>query len=447
MKSQKNQQCNFVQKEKSMKPIRVIIVGAGDRGTRYATEMSKMPEKYQVVAVADPIPARRENVAEMWSISEENCFETWQQILSKPKMADIAVIATVDNMHYEPALKAIDLGYDLLLEKPVAQTAQECCDIAAAAEKKGVSVLVCHVLRYAPFYDKVKELLMQGVIGEIMSIDQIEAVGHLHFSHSFVRGNWHSEQESAPMLLAKCCHDLDIIQWLLDKPCKKVQSFGSLVHFTEENAPEGSPKRCADGGCPVGDTCPYNCVRYYYDNKKLPRRKIIASGIAKKVEPTDEEVLEALHTTNYGLCVYHADNDMVDHQVVNMEFEGGATATLTMNAFNAGGRHIRIFGTKGELTAYMKDEEIKIFTFEDNRHWSVPVTKQQESINGGHGGGDTGIVKELYEYMSGNYTGYRAADIQTSVKNHLIGFAAEQARHNDTVVNMDEIYHKYGFMK
>ena len=428
-----------------MKPISVIIIGVGNRGQRYAQHMSEMPDKYQVVGVAEPTKSHREAIQNLFNIPQEACFESWEEILAQPKMADLAVIATVDNMHYEPALMAIDKGYNLLLEKPVAQTAQQCVDIANAAKKKGVKALVCHVLRYTPFFGKIKELLMAGTIGQVVSIDQVEAVGNVHYSHSFVRGNWHKEADSTPMLLAKCCHDLDIIQWLLDKPCKHVQSFGSLVHFTKENAPESAPVRCADGGCPIGETCPYNCIKHYYDLKTNRRRAIITNGISKEYEPTDEEVLQALHQTNYGVCVYHSDNDLVDHQTVNMEFEGGATATLTMNAFNKGGRYIRIYGTKGELFAFMKDKEIQVFSFEGNKSWTVPVLETEESINGGHGGGDEGIIKELYAYMSGSYTGYRAADIETSVRNHMIGFAAEQARHNKTVVSLDTFLKEIGY--
>ena len=428
-----------------MKPIRVIIIGVGNRGQRYAKHMSEMPEKYQVVGVAEPTKSHREAIQNMFNIPAEACFASWEEILEQPKMADLAVIATVDNMHYIPALKAIDKGYNLLLEKPVAQTAQECVDIANAAKRKGVKALVCHVLRYTPFFGKIKELIMAGTIGQVVSIDQVEAVGNVHYSHSFVRGNWHVESDSTPMLLAKCCHDLDIIQWLLDKPCKRVQSFGSLTHFTKENAPEGAPIRCVDGGCPVGETCPYNCIKHYYDFKTNRRRAIITNGISKEYEPTDEEVLQALHQTNYGTCVYHSNNDMVDHQTVNMEFEGGVTATLNMNAFNKGGRYIRVYGTKGELFAFASDKEIKVFSFEGNKSWTVPVLETDETINGGHGGGDEGIIKELYEYMSGSYTGFRAADIDISVRNHLIGFAAEQARHNGTVVSMDQIMAQYGY--
>lgn len=366
--------------------------------------------------------------------------------MAQPKFADVAVIATVDEMHYEPALKAIDLGYNLLLEKPVAQTAQECADIALAAQKKGVSVLVCHVLRYTPFFGKVKELLMADTIGEVMSAVHVEAVGNVHQSHSYIRGNWHCEAESTPMLLAKCCHDIDILQWLLGKPCKKVQSFGSLTYFTKENAPEGAPVRCADGGCPQADTCPYNCMKLYYDDKKNGWfRGASTRNIAKGAEPTDEEVMQALKTTDYGLCVFHANNDVVDHQVVNMEFEGGATASLTMNCFNKGGRYIRLFGTKGELYANMADKEITIYTFEDKQYSHVQVAATEESILGGHGGGDIGIVQELYDYLSGEYNGYRAADIFTSVKNHFIGFAAEKARHNNTVEDVDAYFQAYGF--
>jgi len=428
-----------------MKKISVIIIGAGNRGERYATHMTENPEKYEIVGMADPDEARRRHFQESFGVPADNCFASWEEILARPKMADVAVIATVDNMHYDPALLAIDKGYDLLLEKPVAQTARECADIAAAAQKKGVRVLVCHVLRYSPFYGKIKELVMSGIIGKIVSIDQVEGIGNVHFGHSYVRGNWHSEEESTPMLLAKSCHDLDIIQWLLDKPCKQVASFGSLVHFKPENAPEGAPVRCADGGCPVADTCPYNCIRQYHDNKTNTRRMIITKGIAKDFVPTDEEVLTALRTTDYGLCVYHANNDVLDHQVVSMEFEGGATANLTVNAFNKGGRYIRIYGTEGELYAHMSDTQIRVYTFADNKVQMIPVMKTEESINGGHGGGDEGIIKELHEYLSDTYTGFRAADITTSVKNHLIGFAAEQARHGKRVVSMDEVMKKYGF--
>ena len=427
-----------------MEKLRVIIVGAGNRGDRYAGLMYNTPDKYEIVGMADPDPARRAHFQKDYGVPEENCFAGWEEILSQPRMADVAVISTVDNMHYQPALMAIDKGYNLLLEKPVAQTAQQCADIANAAREKGVNVLVCHVLRYTPFYGKVKELLMQGAVGEVISIDQVEAIGNVHFSHSYVRGNWHKESDSTPMLLAKSCHDLDIIQWLLNKPCKQVSSFGSLTHFVPRNAPEGAPKRCADGTCPAYDTCPYNVIKHYYDFKENPRRQIITKGIAKAYTATDEEVMTALKTTDYGLCVYHCDNDVLDHQVVNMEFEGGATATLTVNAFNKGGRYIRVYGTKGELYAHMKENEIKIYSFETKEIMVVSTAKADETINGGHGGGDQGIIKELYEYLSGCYTGFRAADVDISVRNHMIGFAAEKARHERSVVNVEEMLKDYG---
>ncbi len=427
-----------------MKPISVIGIGAGNRGIRYATHMCENPDLYQIVGMADPAPARRELFRRDFGVPAQGCYESWQDILARPKMADVAVIATVDNMHYEPALKAIELGYDLLLEKPVAPTAQQCAEIAVAARKKGVKVLVCHVLRYTPFYGKVKEIVRSGALGKIISIDQVEAIGNVHFSHSYVRGNWHTLDTSAPMLLAKSSHDLDIIQWLLDEPCTQVSSFGGLNHFTHENAPAGAPARCIDGGCPVADTCPYNSVRHYLEDKTNRRRQIITNGIAAQYEATDEELALALRTRDYGLCAYRANNNVADHQVVAMEFRSGATATLTVNAFNKGGRYIRIYGTKGELMAHMKDTEIQVYSFETQKTTLYPVLKTEESINGGHGGGDEGIVKELYQYLGGSYTGYRAADVQTSVRNHLIGFAAEEARHGKCVMDMDRVYGLYG---
>lgn len=421
-----------------MKQIQVIVLGAGNRGTRYSTIMSTLPELYKVVAVADPVKSHRDHIQQMHSIPDEMCFTSWQEALAQPKMADVALVATVDNMHYEPAMLAIEKGYDLLLEKPVAQTAKECNDIRNAANAKGVKVLVCHVLRYTPFYGRLKQLLMDGTIGEVLSIDQVEGVGHLHYAHSYVRGNWHVEEDSTPMLLAKCCHDLDIIQWLMDKKCSRVQSFGQLTHFTAENAPEGAPQSCVDGDCPHRTECPYDCLRHYYENKKNERRAIISTGISKEFEPTDEEVLEALRKTNYGTCAYRSDNNVVDHQIVSMEFENGAVATLNMNAFNRGGRYTRIYGTKGEIYAHMRDQQIKVFTFDGRGEWMVNVREVDETINGGHGGGDQGIIGEMYDYFVDQYTGFRAADINISVDNHLIGFAAEKARNEGTVVDVQK---------
>lgn len=428
-----------------MKQYSAILIGAGLRGVSYTNKMFNLNDKFKVIGVAEPIESRRNFIKEKHGISDDMCFNGFEEILAKPKMADLAIICTMDDMHYEPAMKAIELGYDILIEKPVAPTAKECVDILLAAEKKGVKVLVCHVLRYTPFFKKIKQTIMDGKIGDVMSVIHVEGVGNVHQSHSYVRGNWHSEKETTPMLLAKCCHDLDILQWLLDEPCEKVQSFGKLTYFTPQYAPEGAPKRCIDGGCPIEDTCPYNCRKLYYESEDNTWfRPACTRGIAKEEIPTNDEVMTALKTTDFGLCVYHANNDVVDHQTVNMQFKSGANVTLSMNAFNEGGRYIRIFGTKGELFAYMNTEKIDVYTFEDAKHTEIPVRLKEESILGGHGGGDTGLINELYDYLNGDYKGFCAADINISVKNHLIGFAAEKSRREDTVESIDKYFAVYG---
>ena len=426
-----------------MKPLTAIIIGAGDRGTIYARFMSQMPDKFRIVGLADPQQSRRQRVQELCHLPDCACYASWETILQQPRIADVAVIATMDQEHYAPAMKAISLGYHLLLEKPVAPTVKECADIVHAAQNNGVSVLVCHVLRYTPFYGRIKQLLQSDAIGKIVSVMAVEAVGNVHHSHSFVRGNWHSESASTPMLLQKSCHDMDILQWLIGKPCKRIQSFGSLSYFCEQNAPEGAPKRCADGTCPIMDTCPYNCIKLYYDDKENDWFRCAATGgISASPTPTDAEVAQALRTTDYGLCVYHANNDVVDHQVVNMEFADGETVSFSMNAFNEGGRYIRIFGTKGELYANMTDNEITLYTFADKKRQAVAINAEESELSG-HGGGDAGIISELYDYLTGNYTGFRAADIATSVKNHLLCFAAERSRHESSVVDLDDFFAQY----
>lgn len=428
-----------------MKPITAILIGAGGRGTLFADIMARMPEKYKIVGVAEPDGVRRSNIQQMFKLPDEACFESWEQILAQPKMADMAIIATQDDMHYHPALKAIDLGYHLYLEKPIAQNAQECADVANAAKKKGVKVLVCFPMRYAPFFKRVKELVMEGLIGDVISIIHLEAAGNQSFAHNYVRGDYHSEAEASPVLLAKSVHDLDVLQWIIDKPCKRVQSFGGLMHFCPDNAPEGAPVRCIDGGCPVADTCVYNCRKLYLDEGSLEGMRVnVAKGLTAGLVPTDEEVLHALKTRDFGLCVYHANNDVVDHQVVNMEFEGGTTVSFSMNAFNSTDRYIRVFGTKGDIYANRTESEFQVYTFADQKKWTIPVLKPGEQIAGAHYGGDEKLLLELYEYLQDGYDGFCAGDIDISAKNHLIGFAAEQSRHTGTVVDLDTYMKQHG---
>jgi predicted dehydrogenase len=249
------------------------------------------------------------------------------------------------------------------------------------------------------------------------------------------------------MLLAKSCHDLDILQWILDKKCKKVHSFGSLTYFTEKNAPEGAPVRCFEGGCPISDTCRYASQRVYIDN---PHKDWFKGSfryiMSRAYGSSDEELKRALRDTDYGLCVFHANNDVNDHQIVNMEFEDGETVALSVNAFNIGGRYIRIYGTKGELYANMSDDFITVSTYEDLKTEKIPVVAADEMITGGHGGGDAGIIRDLYDYMVGDYHGFSVADIHTSVANHMIGFAAEESLHNDTVVYVNDFCKKHDFV-
>ncbi len=417
-----------------MKKLTAVILGYGMRGQAYAKYSVDHPEELEIVAVAEPVEDKLNLAKRQHNLLEDKCFTTWEQLADLPKIADFAVISMQDNMHCEQSLKMIEKGYNLLLEKPMAPTAHECKLISEAAEKKGVKVIVCHVLRFTQFFCKIKDIIDNGDLGDIMSMVHMENVNDLHQSHSFVRGNWRNSKESAPMILAKSCHDTDIIQWLIGKPCKKVQSFGSLTHFTKENRPEGAPDYCVQG-CPKADECLYNAVKLYYDDKD----NLWFRGVAtNKVLPTDEEVMEAITTGPYGRCVYACDNDVVDHQVVNMEFEGGTTVSFSMNAFNKGGRFIRIFGTMGELYGDMDENTIEVFSFKTREFTSYNLNKIGHDITSGHGGGDTGIMVDLMKYFGEDEQSKSICNINTSYMNHLICFAAEESRLNGTVIDLEK---------
>ena len=421
-----------------MKQLKVVVIGAGNRGTAYTDNMRELPEQVKVVAVAEPIESRRRDIQQKHGIPDERCYNGWETLLSQPKMADIAIVSTMDRGHFAPAAKAIGLGYHLLLEKPVCPTPEECLQLEALAKKHGVVVVVCHVLRYTSFFGKLRELIDSGAVGEVVSVNHEECVGNVHQSHSFVRGNWGNEERSSCMLLQKSCHDMDILQWLLQKRCTKVQSLGGLYYFNAAHAPKGAPERCIDG-CPSGDTCPYNAVRLYLEDHHDAQSEWFRTTCAREADPTDAMVEKALRTTQYGKCVFKCDNTVVDHQTVNLEFEGGTTATFTMNAFNKGGRSFHIMGTKGEIHADLSGEDtpILVYNFETQKTTEHTATGK-DGITGGHGGGDVGILSALYHSVCGDYTGKALSDISVSVANHLIVFAAERSRKEGTVIDFNQ---------
>ena len=408
-----------------MKPITAVVLGAGSRGATYAGYAKEFPEDLQVVAVAEPRADRRDLLADALDIPEDGRFASWQELLARPRMADCAFVCTLDDDHTEPAIKAMELGYHVLLEKPMSNSEDECRRITEAAERTGRVLAVCHVLRYTPFYMTLKDLIDRGEIGQVTAVNQIENVGYWHQAHSFVRGNWRNTAETSPMLLQKSCHDMDILLWLVGRDCQRVQSFGSLRHFTPENAPEGAPARCTDG-CPHADTCPYYAPRLYMDMSR--------TGWPVDVITTDLSEAgrrRALEEGPYGRCVYHCDNDVVDRQVVNLEFEGGAVATFTMTAFSADfSRQLKIFGTTGQITADMGTGQIVLHRFGEEKK-TIPLDGTARS---GHGGGDFGLLGDFLHIL--RHGGESRTSAKISLQSHLICFAAERSRKEHIVVEL-----------
>ncbi len=416
-------------------PKKVILIGAGSRGRAYTDIMADYPLDFELVAVAEPLKERREYIKDKHSLKDEYCFGSWESLLALPRIADVAIISTMDRDHFLPAMAAIERGYNLLLEKPVSPLPEECREIERAAHKAGVFVLVCHVLRFTKYFKALKHIIDTGMIGNITNMIHAECVGNLHQSHSFVRGNWNNSRESSFMLLQKSCHDMDILAWLIGKKCTRVQSFGSLTYFKRENAPDGSPEYCIEG-CPVYESCPYNAVKLYYDDKSNDWFRRASTRLP---DPDDDDVRRAIEGTSYGKCVFKCGNDVVDRQTVNLEFEGGVLASFTMSAFNKGGRYTRIMGTKGEMISSMDSDTVKIYDFDtrEEREFNISSDFKDISIVGGHGGGDNGIIEALRDLLSGK-TSVSLCDIKESCDNHMIAFAAESSRINGTVVSVPE---------
>jgi len=408
------------------------MIGAGDRGSTYATYAEHFSEKMRVIGVAEPRQEHREALAGKHKIPQENIFTDWRHAAQRARFADAVIIATQDRMHTAPALAFADLGYNILLEKPMAPTTEECIKIVDAAEKNKIIFAVCHVLRYTNYTQKLKQILTAGRIGEIVSIQRLEPVGYWHQAHSYVRGNWRNEAESAFMLLAKSCHDLDWIRYMVNSPFKTVSSFGNLKHFRKENQPEGAADRCLDCPGEIEQNCPYSAKKIYLGFLKKGITGWPVSILAPN--PTKEKILHELRVGPYGRCVYECDNDVVDHQEVNMEFENNCTASFTMTAFTkAGSRRTRIFGTRGEIEG--DGRFIKIHDFLKNEDETID-TQQTGGIMKQHGGGDFGLMENFVNALLADDPSLIITGPQESLESHLAVFAAEKARTENRVVEM-----------
>ena len=281
--------------------VNAILIGAGQRGYEVYGECAlEHPSDLKFIAVAEPDEARRNRFAQAHKIPNELCFESWEKILDQPKLADAAFICTQDRMHTEPTFMALEKGYHVLLEKPMSPVAGECIAMGKYAEKYNRIFSICHVLRYSEFFSAIKEVIDCGKLGEIINIKHAENVAFWHQAHSFVRGNWRNSNETSPMILQKCCHDMDIILWLMNRSCTKVSSFGSLEYFKPENAPAGATERCTDA-CPVKGTCPFNAERFYLGENTHWPVSVISEDMSLKARR------KALEDGPYGRCVYHCD--------------------------------------------------------------------------------------------------------------------------------------------
>ncbi len=414
-------------------PIKLAVVGAGSRGAIYAQYALSHPDQLEIVGVAEPRDFYRHQLATLHNIAPENVTNDWHTWLERPKFADGIIITTPDAVHAEPAIAFAKHGYHLLLEKPMSPNEADCRAIVQAVREASVMLAVCHVMRYTPYTRLLKKILDSGQIGDIISVQHLEPVGFWHQAHSFVRGNWHNESRSSSMLLQKSCHDLDWLSYIVGKPCVAVSSFGSLIHFKKEFRPVGAADCCLD--CGVASECAYDAKRFYLENLEEGNTDWPLNVITTDI--SEAGILAALRTGDYGRCVYGGlDNDVVDHQVVNLEFEGGATASFTMTAFTKPrDRETRIFGTKAEL--YGNGNILEIYDFLTRETTIINSELESDgSILSGHGGGDENIMQAFVQALLENNPEHILSGASQTLESHLMVFAAENARKQNRVMTV-----------
>jgi predicted dehydrogenase len=416
-----------------MKTLEAVMVGAGHRSRfAFGAFAQRFPEQLKFIAVAEPQDARRERFAAEHGIPPEMCFRSWEELVNRPPLAPLCVNATMDRDHIDSAIALLHAGYHLLLEKPMADSPRGCVEIAQTALELGRFLQISHPLRFTSFYTEVKRLLDSGSIGRMLSISMTENIGYFHFAHSYVRGNWRRIDESGPLILTKCCHDMDIATWLSNSRVSEVSSQGSLVHFRAENKPEGAPKRCLDG-CPVEMTCPYFAGALYL--------KEHADGLAAaiSVDLSVESRRRALETGPYGRCVFQCDNDTPDQQSVIAQFANGVLLDFNVHANTPEiSRQIRVIGSEGELSGHLERSEITVVRYKPGDGKNLePKTYRPAPLGGGHMGGDEGVINHFLQVLEANDWDAMRESLEIAVEGHLLSFAADEARCSAKRIHMN----------
>lgn len=457
------------------KPYEVLLIGAGNRGAEvYGEWIRSHPESLRITAVAEPLESRRKAAAESHSVPPERQFSSWEEALSGDRLADVAIVATQDQEHTLPTLAALRSGYDVLLEKPMAHRLEDCIALVKAAEDHGKLLQIAHVLRYTDFFQMVHSCVQSGELGEIITVSHRENVSAWHMAHSYVRGNWRRVDQSSPMILAKSCHDLDILYWVLNSRVRSISSTGNLLHFVPEKAPPGAPERCLDG-CPAAESCPFFAPSLYLGLEpiyiglsnavnpgirlagKLMRRSPDLMQTAAKFVPALRQLTEysgwprsvitdqpanlsslrkALQEGPYGRCVYRCDNDVVDHQIVLMELENGVSVSFTMHGHSfEEGRTIRIDGSQATLLGKFSWNRSFIEIQKHRGGYSRRMHLPNNIEQGGHGGGDSGLMAAFVTALE-NRQQENLSDARSVFESHLMAFAAEKARITNSIIDM-----------
>lgn len=421
-------------------PLTTIIVGAGHRGVGYGTYAQTHPEELTVIGVADPDPIRRERTRELFGFAGSMCFESAEQLAARGKLADTVINGTMDADHVPTTLPLLEAGYDVLLEKPICPTQEELLQLLQTARRTGRTVCIGHVLRHAPFYAEVRRRVAAGEIGDLVTVNTTERVSYHHMALGFVRGKWNQKASSNPMLMSKCCHDLDLIAWVKSgiRPVR-VGSLGGRMHFRPERAPANSGTRCLVD-CPIERECDYSARKHYLEQNLWGT--YVWHCLEYLGEPTMEDKIRSLSTDNpHGRCVWKCDNDVVDHQSVIVEFADGCVGNHTLTTGTAKPcRTLHLVGTKGEIEGSVEDGTF-VVRFPDARA-GCEFTETPVDLNVSmdmHGGGDLRLVGDFLQVVRGEQPSLSTTQLEDSVYGHLIGFAADVAMEERRIVEVVDL--------